>query len=115
MPLKPTPSLDAGILRRADGVEAEILHEKAGALSRQYDRLTDALAALRAHDAAHPRPDAGAEAERERLVARAGEVLWFYVVQREVCGLRDTAGLLRELGVPREVELRMGPARRPGS
>jgi hypothetical protein len=41
-------------------------------------------------------------------VAEAGEVLWYYVVQREVCGLRDTQTLLRTLGVPREVQLKMG-------
>lgn len=41
-------------------------------------------------------------------MAAAGEALWYYVVQREVCGLRDTQTLIRSLGVPREVQLRMG-------
>ena len=38
----------------------------------------------------------------------AGEALWYYVVQREACGLRDVEIVLREFRVPREVYLRMG-------
>jgi hypothetical protein len=47
-------------------------------------------------------------------VARAGEALWYFVVQREACGLRDADSVVRQMGVPREVRLRMGPARPPG-
>jgi hypothetical protein len=57
---------------------------------------------------ADPRDDA--RLERKRLVAAAGEALWYYVVQREACGLRDTERVLRKYRVPREVRLRMGPA-----
>jgi hypothetical protein len=35
------------------------------------------------------------------------------VIQREVCGLRDSEAVMRHLGVPREVRLRMGYAPRP--
>jgi hypothetical protein len=43
----------------------------------------------------------------------AGEALWYYVIQREVCGLRDSEAVMRQLGAPREVRLRMGYAPRP--
>ncbi|HET7463043.1 MAG TPA: DUF6665 family protein [Longimicrobium sp.] len=89
-----------------DVLEYELFQEKASTLARMGAKLKIALDALAAYDAAHPRrPDDG---DRAELVAAAGEVLWYYVVQREVCGLRDTPTLLRTLGVPREVQLRMG-------
>jgi hypothetical protein len=43
-----------------------------------------------------------------RALSAAGEALWYYVIQREVCGLRDSEAVMRQLGVPREVRLRMG-------
>lgn len=97
-----------------DGVQREILQEMAANLGRLSSRLSGALRALEAFDAAPP-PGAEAAARREALVAAAGEALWFLVVQREVCGLRDAEQVVREFRVPREVWLRMGPARpRPG-
>ena len=39
-------------------------------------------------------------ARRERLLDRAGEALWCFVVQREAFGLRNTEAVLRELQVP---------------
>jgi hypothetical protein len=95
---------------RESNVEAlnyELLQESAGTLARLGLRLERSLEALAAHDAA-----GGAAAERDRLVAEAGESLWYYVIQREVMGLRETESVLRELGVPREVRLRMGLAPR---
>lgn len=97
--------LDAGILSRANGVEAEILQEKAAALHRIGARLEAALAALAAFDRGPGPRDAEA---RGRLVATAAEALWYLVVQREVCGLGGTEDLLDDLSVPREVRLRMG-------
>lgn len=100
--------LEPTILSRADGVEAEILHEKAGTLQRLGSRLVAVLQTLAEHD----RMGApGCEARREELVREASEALWYYIVQREVCGLRDSEQVLRDLGVPREVHLRMGTRR----
>ncbi len=96
-----------------DPIGYELLQEKAATLARMGRRLEEALAALAAFDAS---PGEGATrdaARREELVADAGEALWYYVVQREVTGLRDTETVLRQLGVPREVRLRMGLPRRP--
>jgi vacuolar-type H+-ATPase subunit D/Vma8 len=96
---------------REANVEAlnhELLQESAETLGRLGRRMERALEALAAFDAA-----GGTDAaERDALVAAAGEAVWYYVVQREVMGLRDPEMLLRELGVPREVRLRMGVAPR---
>lgn len=88
-----------------DVLEYELFQEKAATLGRMGAKLKAALDALAAHDAS---PGRGGDAERAELVAAAGEALWYYVVQREVCGLRDTDAVLRHLGVPREVQLKMG-------
>jgi hypothetical protein len=89
-----------------DVLEYELFQEKASTLARMGAKLNVALEALSAYDAAHPkRPGDDGRAD---LVAAAGEALWYYVVQREVCGFRDTQTLIRSLGVPREVQLRMG-------
>jgi hypothetical protein len=86
-----------------DVLQYEIMQEKAAVLARLGRKLQAALDALAAFDAAAPaRVDAAA---RDALVAAAGEALWYFVVQRE--------GMMRQLGVPREVRLRMGLNRRP--
>lgn len=86
-----------------DVLEYELLQEKAATLARLGRRANAALEALKAFDAAPGQAD-----ERDELVRAAGEALWYYVIQREVCGFRDGETLLRQLGVPREVRLRMG-------
>jgi hypothetical protein len=96
-----------------DVLQYELVQEKAANVARMGRRLEDALEALRAFDRARPMgaaPSAGETAARERLVARAGEALWYFVVQREACGLRDAESVARQMDVPREVRLRMGPA-----
>lgn len=87
-----------------DALEYEVLQEKAFTLGRLGRRLEASLAALRAFDAA----GTGDAAERDALVAAAGESAWYYMVQRELNGFRDNDRVLRELGVPREVQARMG-------
>lgn len=98
----------------ADGLdvfEYEALQEKAANIARLGAGLERALRALADFDATLT-PGARVTEDdvrrREGLVAAAGEALWYYVIQREVSGLRDTESVLRELRVPREVRLRMG-------
>jgi len=91
--------------RNVESVQVEIAQEKAASLARVATRLLDAIARLEEHDAA----PASAPEERAALVSAAGEALWYYVVQREACGLRGMDGVLRDFRVPREVHLRMGP------
>ncbi|HEV3048888.1 MAG TPA: DUF6665 family protein [Longimicrobium sp.] len=95
-----------------DALQYEIAQEKAGVLARLGRQLQAALARLEAFDAT-ARTGSPADAdERDALVGAAGEALWYFVVQREVLGLRDADVVMRELRVPREVRLRMGLNRR---
>jgi len=82
----------------------EIAQEKAASLGRAGRRLELALEKLRDHEGS----SAGAADVRARLLDEAGEALLYYVVQREACGLLDTATILAEMRVPPEVHLRMG-------
>jgi hypothetical protein len=98
-----------------DLLEYELVQEKAATLSRIGRRLQAALDDLKTFDAAHgdaPAPEADPR-RRDELVRAAGEALWYYVIQREVSGLRDSEAVMRHLGVPREVRLRMGYVPRP--
>jgi hypothetical protein len=89
-------------------LDYEIAQEQASALGRLGRALETALAALSAHEAAHPEVDS----ERARLVQDASDALWLFMVQREACGLRDPKPVLRDYQVPTEVYLRMGIFRR---
>ncbi|HUO53117.1 MAG TPA: DUF6665 family protein [Rhodoblastus sp.] len=95
-----------------DALDYEIAQEKAVALGRMGRALEEALARLRAFDASHPRPSAPGSVQQARryLVTDAGHALWMLVVQREACGLRDSRALMRDYGVPGEVQLCMGAA-----
>lgn len=83
----------------ADLLGEEILAEKAATLGRLNHRLETAL------DALAESPD------DEALRDRAGEALWHFVIQRELCGFRNTEAVLREMGVPPALRLRMGVRR----
>jgi len=103
-----------------------------GLVARSEESLAPVVASLRETGApavALP-ADLGDAGERERLVERAERELGgldvlvnnagvenegaFLDVDWEVCGLRDGDAPVREMGVPREVQLRMGlPRRRP--
>jgi hypothetical protein len=114
----------------------EILQEQASALGRLGRGLEKALADLRVFDEAHPGLDRGGPARtrdgdassrpaalheeqraRRALVSAAGQALWMFVVQRESCGLRDSRHVMRDYGVPPEVQERMGifPSHKGGS
>ena len=92
----------------------EIAQEQAAALGRLGRALEAALAALSQHDrgdtdydgSANPAPSAGPT--RELLVQRASDALWCFVVQREACGLGDQKTVVRQYGVPAELQNRMG-------
>jgi hypothetical protein len=95
-------------------LEFEIVEEKASALGRLGRRLEAALAALRGFDAPQSQDGLASapRADRERLVAEAGEALWYLMVQRDACGLRNSAAIMTEYTVPREVVNRLGLGRR---
>ena len=100
---------------RDSALDYEIAQEQAAALGRLGRALEAALAALSRHDRAAAADEvrstavaASAAAVRERLVQDASHALWCFIIQREACGLRDQRLIVREYGVPREVQNRMG-------
>lgn len=94
-------------------LEYQFAGEAAASLGQAGRRLRKALDALKKHDSqiacgarrANP-------AEREGIVAAAGEAYWGYVVQRELLGLQDPEYIAREYAVPKEVLATAGPKRR---
>lgn len=88
------PSQDAGL----SGVEREIAGEKAATLGRAGDLVALRLEALAA----------AAEEERSAALDRAAEAVHAYFIQREIAGLRDHAGVVRDYGIPRAVLVRLG-------
>jgi hypothetical protein len=91
----------------ADPLRYELMQEMAFSLGRAGRRLQAILEELAREGERTP-------VQHDELLDQAGEALWYYVVQREACGLRDTEDLLERLQVPREVRLRMG-CRPPGA
>jgi hypothetical protein len=97
-------------------LDYEIAQEQAAALGRLGRALEAALAALSDHDRARaergPDSAAGAAASatpiRQELVRQAGYALWCFIVQREACGLRDQRLIIREYGIPAEVQNHVG-------
>ena len=99
---------------RDSALDYEILQEQAAALGRLGRALEAALAAVSNYDRAQAEPGhdaasarSGASA-RARLVQDASDALWCFIIQREACGLRDGRLIMREYGVPAEVQNRMG-------
>jgi hypothetical protein len=89
-------------------LDYEIAQEQASALGRLGRALEATLAALSSHDMA----GLPADGARRELVQQASEALWYFIVQREACGLRDPRPVIRDYRVPAEVYGRMG-ARTP--
>src|SRR5208282_3928837 len=95
-------------------LDYEIVREQAAALGRLGRALEAALAALSNYDRAHAErgddaaPAPFAASARARLVQHASDALWCFIIQREACGLRDWRLVVREYGVPAEVQNRTG-------
>jgi hypothetical protein len=96
----------------AAALDYEIVQEKAAALGRLGRRLEHALLALAQFDQGEAQHSEARLRERRGLVADAGEALWYFMVQREACGLRDGRQVMRDYRVPVEVQYRMGIATR---
>jgi hypothetical protein len=96
------------VRRGVDLLNYEIVEEQASALGRLGRGLEAALKDLREFDAAHPHAGAscGELQARRALVTAASQALWMFVVQREICGLRENRSLMRDYGVPAEVQVR---------
>ena len=104
----PRPTQNIWTANPAAALDYEIAQEKASTLGRLGRALEAALAALREFDAGTAEPNAETRRARRALVAQAGHALWMFVVQREALGLRDSRHVMRDYGVPAEVQGRMG-------
>lgn len=91
-----------------ESLQEEILHEKAATLGRLGRRLEVALAELARLEDERGECATTEDQHREQL-AVAGEALWCYVIQRELYGLVSLDTVVRELGIPARVLVRMGP------
>lgn len=89
-------------------LDYELAQEQAAALGRLGRALEVALAALSRHDHAQAEGGDQPPAVRERLLREASHALWCFIIQREVCGLRDQRLVGPDYRVPREVQNRMG-------
>lgn len=74
-------------------LNVEVLEEKAASLGRAGRRVEETLAALRN----------GHEADRENARRAAAEAVYAYLIQRELCGLRDREAVIRTYNVPADV------------
>jgi hypothetical protein len=90
-----------------DVLDYEIVQEQAAALGRMGRALEASLARLAEFDAAHVGAPTSVRHTRRALVMEAGHALWMFVVQREACGLRDSRTIMRDYGVPDEVQRHM--------
>jgi len=90
-----------------DGLAAEIAGEKASSLGHHGRQVEKAMAALRAFD-----PSSGTPDERLALVKKAAREVWAFLVQRELCGLRDQKQVIQDYGIPGEVLVRLGAIER---
>ncbi len=84
-------------------LETDLMAEKAASLGHHGRLVEQAMAALRAFDAAPGDPE-----ERLKLVKAAARHVWAFLVQRELCGLRDQKQIIRDYGIPGEVLVRLG-------
>ena len=85
-----------------DPFEAEVLAEKAAGLGRSGRKVETALELLAAADKGG--------AERPRLLKDAVEAVYFFFIQRELCGLRDHRPAIEHYRIRREVLARLGAA-----
>jgi hypothetical protein len=112
MSIRPPRHLATPAGTAIDVLQYEVMQEKAATLGRLTQTFERAFTALRAFETVpSSQLDPCRAAEREVLIDEAAEALWYFVVQREACGLRNTETVLREYGVPAVLRLRMGVLR----
>jgi hypothetical protein len=91
-------------------LDYELQEQKAHTLGTLSGRVGQALAALRAFDAESHEPDR--EHRRRALLDDAADLVWTFMIQRELCGLRNWEAVVKDYSIPREVLNRVGQVRR---
>ncbi|SDU28643.1 DUF6665 family protein [Stappia sp. ES.058] len=115
MSLRPPSAAAAAFDPIGEALRHETVGEMAATLARLTAVLETALVSLDRASQAAAMSDAGEEPRAPdrrtaRRHAQACDALWNVMIQRELCGLRRHEAFLREMKVPRSVELFMGPA-----
>jgi hypothetical protein len=95
---KPEPSNQSAF-------EYEVVEEKARALGLMGRQVEAALKAVREFDAQRGSKN---QTQRHKLVAHAADRVYSFLVQRELCGMRDWEEVLDFYGVPSDVRRRLG-------
>ena len=81
-------------------VDQEIIGEMASSLGNAGRKVEACLARLRA---------SGGEGDAHTALLKAtADAVYAYFIQRELCGLRRHETLIRDMGIPREVLVRLG-------
>jgi hypothetical protein len=91
-------------------LDYELREQKAHTLGTLSVQVEQALAALRAFDVQAHQPDC--EHRRRALLDRAADLVWAFMIQRELCGLRNWDAVVKDYSIPREVLNRVGQVRR---
>lgn len=105
-------SLSTGLNRETgwDVIDYELREQKAQTLGNLGGQVERALAALRAFDATAHGTDG--EERRRTMLAEAADLVWAFMIQRELCGFRNWEAVVKEYKIPREVLNRVGQVRR---
>jgi hypothetical protein len=91
-------------------LDYELREQKAHMLGTLCGQVEKALAAVKAFDAEAHGPDL--EHRRRALLDDAAELVWAFMIQRELCGLRNWEAVVRDYSIPREILNRVGQVRR---
>ena len=91
-------------------LDYELREQKAHTLGTLSSQVEQVLAALRAFDAQAHEPDG--EHRRRALLDDAADLVWAFMIQRELCGLRNWEAVVKDYSIPREVLNRVGQVRR---
>lgn len=83
-------------------LETQMLAEQASSLGRLGHDVEKALAALNATSAPQ-----GSE-DHEALTNAAAKAVWYFSIQRDVCGLHDHEAFIQHYKVPATVLARLG-------
>jgi hypothetical protein len=105
-------SLSASLSRDTgwDGLDYELREQKAQTLGNLGSQVEPALAALNAFDAAVHGTDR--EERRRAMLDDAADLVWAFMIQRELCGFRNWEAVVKDYRIPREVLNRVGQVRR---
>ncbi len=87
--------------------EYELMAERADALGRHGLKVEKAIAALNGFDGGTQPPE-----ERQRLLDEATDAVWAFLIQREICGFRDSRDAVRRYGIPKKIMARLGIVRK---